>query len=161
MNRQLGWQPSQTHHKAAQSFPDLTRLLELFRPHSTATAATICPVPALSTPAHSERTIASPMILSASLPNRQSPHEKAGNRLTNSDDQDLENRTRIVALCCRRVRSKASHVGKEIQADSEPEHVLLCIHMLAANACFCMLISIIDILFSGSWSTPPSILIQH
>eukprot|EP00434_Breviolum_minutum_P018279 symbB.v1.2.016127.t2/scaffold1221.1/size130907/3 len=45
-------------------------------PHSTATAATICPVPALSTPAHSERTIASPMILSASLPNRQSPHEK-------------------------------------------------------------------------------------
>lgn len=58
------------------------------------------------------------MILSASLPNRQSPHEKAGKRLTNSDDQDLENRTRIerivriVALCCRRVRLKASHVGK-------------------------------------------------
>lgn len=42
-------------------------------PRSTATAATICPVP-LSTPAYSERTIASPVVLSSL--GRQSPHEK-------------------------------------------------------------------------------------
>lgn len=46
-------------------------------PRSTATAATICPVP-LSTPAYSERTIASPVVLSSL--GRQSPHEKAALR---------------------------------------------------------------------------------
>ena len=61
------------HHIFQKRGPVAASLAWLLRPRSTATAATICPVP-LSTPAYSERTIASPVVL-PSL-GRQSPHEK-------------------------------------------------------------------------------------